>query len=282
MQAPSNLTVTWPRPPIDGKYPYFDALKARADCAYAYALRSQAEIDALPKGAVNPKKLPILYDPVQDAAMFSAYAPTSTDIQQRSMATRITGAQWLITWDFRLDENWQWKEPGNLVRQKAWRFDPVWWSWKLDFQNAALHGEFCEFIVTTNSQKWLGPGTTRGDREQLFPKLSPFYLKPNTWTRTWALVDGIDKQTTAVISGVETPICALSVWCADETRDPVQMYDRVAMVVNTDPAAQFRIEFDTSADTATNPIEMHGWQRNVIVLAPSTVLDLSALLERFK
>jgi hypothetical protein len=250
-------------------YDYFESLRSRPDCFVAYSMRSQTVIDSMETGAVSERRKPVVYDAGMDAARFSFFAPVSTDSQQKSVSIPISSGSLLITWDFRFDRFFAWSD-GYLKIHKAWRLDPgPWMAFKTDYQRAAHVEGLAEFFMSLPSPRFLGPGTTREQREVLYPRLAEFFIQPDTWTRAWIFVQDIDR-----------PVCYISVWIADQERDPIQLYDRLAMLPPEGGFGKFRLEYDTSGEMAENPDEMHSWDRNVVVLRNVPPSDIAGLLRR--
>jgi hypothetical protein len=253
-----------------GTHTYFERLASRLDCHVAFGLRSQAQLDSIETGATSDRKKPVVYDPVMDAAQFSIYAPVSSDSQQKILPVGIDNGSMLLTWDFRFDRYFSWVREGYLGTHKTFRFDPgPWITFKTDYKYAAHRGQLAELFVSINSASWLGPGTTRGEREILFPRLTQFFVQPDTWTRVWVFVENIDQ-----------PVAKVSIWAADERRDPVQLYDRIAMIPPMGGLNYFRMEYDTSAGPTDNPDEMHSWNRNWLILRNVPASEVPSLLAR--
>ena len=256
-------------------HPYFDMLSLRPDCQVAYDMRSQAQLDAIETRGKSEKKLPVTYDAVNDSALFRMYAPVSTDSQQKLMPFTVPSGSVLLTWDFRFDENFKWRKAGDTATHKTWRIDDSdvpWLAMKTDYQRATNQNRgIAEFYMSVPSNKFIPPGTTRGSREIPEPKLGEFFIEANTWTRAWVLIEGIGQPTVKV-----------SVWVADTTRGPVQLFDRLNLYPpGTGLAkADFRFEYDTSMDHALNPVEMHSWNRNFVVLKDPASSSIAALLQR--
>lgn len=257
-------------------YPYFDGLSLRPDCLVAYHMRSQSQLDAIQTRAKSEKKQPVTYDPSLDAALFSIFAPVTTDSQQKVLPVRATGSTVLLTWDFRFDQYFRWNEAGNIATHKTWRFDDSaggpWLALKTDYQRATNQkAGLAEFYMSVPSNKYIPPGTVRGGREIPEPRVGEFFIQANTWTRAWWMVEDLGQA-----------IVKVSLWVADETRGPVQLYNRVGIYA---PAAGFdkalfRMEYDTSMDTATNPTEMHTWNRNYVVLSNISQAAVQGILQR--
>lgn len=271
--APGALTF---RPGLPGKHPYYDLLTRRPDLFAAYALRSQAEIDSYKEAASSSTvRQPIVYDATADAATFTINPPVSSDVKGRYLPFAITGSSFLLTWDFRLDAGFRYKGEGDIRRHKSWRFNPgpIWLAFRTDYQHASNVGQFVEFYMTAPSGKYLGPGAGRGAPhwygEGLIPRIGDFFLQPNVWTRAWLYVEDYDTAT-----------CFLSLWAADEARDPVQLYDRLPYLPLPDGLKTFQIEFDTSGDQAPNGAVRHAWTRNYAVLKDIVRADVIPLLQR--
>jgi hypothetical protein len=259
------------------RHAYFDRLVGRPDCAAAYSLRSQAEIDRLDTVNKNSlKKRAIVYDPTQDAAKLTIHAPTSTDIKGKLLPLDISSGSMVLTWDFRFDEQFRWRQNGYMIRHKTWRLLPgPWLAIRTDYKHAARQGKFGELLFSMPAKRFLGPGTRRGAPgwfgEMLQPQRATFYFEPDTWVRVWIFVQGLDDD-----------VCYFSAWAGDERRDPIQLYDRIALIPNrkANGFKHFQIEYDTSGDTAENPREMHSWNRNVVVLEGVPADAIGELLER--
>jgi hypothetical protein len=282
--TPSRLRVVDqpappPPPPLAGAHAHYDALVARPEMRYAYSMRSQAELDAMRTGGdtAGTKRLPVTYDPVMDAALFRFIASNSSDSQQKILPITVGPGSMFLTWDFRFNEAFAYKGDGYLGTHKAWRMDHVdaaWISMKVDYQSAAATARrprrgLAEFYMSSQSRDWLGQGTSR-DGELLLPRKAEFFIQADTWTRVFFLLEKIGE-----------PESAISVWIADETRDAVQLYDRLAYKTLPDGPNNFRHEFDssrTAANPALNPGEMRHHARNFVVL--HNVRDVQSLLRR--
>jgi hypothetical protein len=258
-----------------GAHAYFRSLASRSDCVAAYGLRKQTELDSVnTAGKRSDKKRPVVYDPAQDAARVEIYAPSTTDIKGKMLPIGINSGSMLLTWEFKFDENFRFVKEGNVSRHKTWRINPgPWLAVRTDYKHASRQGKFAELLFSMPAKRFLGPGARRGAPgwfgEMLQPQRATFYFEPDTWVRVWIFVDGLDKD-----------VCYLSVWAADEKRDPVQLYDKVALIPNANGIGNFQIEYDTSGDTANNPKEMHAWNRNVVVLHNIPSAEVTGLLKR--
>jgi hypothetical protein len=254
---------------------YFQSLVSRSDCVAAYSLRQQAELDSVATASKrSDKKRPVVYDPAQDAARVEIYAPSSSDIKGKMLPIGLNSGSMLLTWEFKFDENFRFTRNGNIARHKTWRINPgPWLAIRTDYKHASNQGKFAELLLSMPAKRFLGPGTRRGAPgwfgEMLQPQRATFYFEPNTWVRAWILVEDLDKD-----------VCYLSAWAADEKREPVQLYDKIALIPNSNGLGNFQIEFDTSGDNATNPKEMHAWNRNVVVLHNVPRADVTGLLKK--
>jgi hypothetical protein len=249
---------------------YFEGLIARTDCVAAYSLRDQANLDSIKTGAKGrpDKKRPITYDPDMDASRVTIFAPTSADSQQKIVPLGIDRGSMLLTWDFRFDENFRWRGNGYVARHKTWRIDPgPWLAIKTEYR-AARNGRLADLAINVPGKKFLAPETRRKG-ETLQSNAGTFSFDADTWVRLWIFVEGLDQAKAQV-----------SVWAADEKRDAIQLYDRVALLPPKGGLATFRLEYDTSADQGKNPEQMHSWNRNIVVLQDVPRSDLPALLTR--
>ena len=258
-------------------HPYFDALSTRGDCQAAYHLRTQDQLDAVQTGAKeSAKKKPVTYDAQMDAALFRMYAPETTDSQQKIFPVRASSGTLLLVWDFRFGKGFKWEGEGYTATHKTWRLDSStgtpWLALKTDYQRAANQGAgIAEFYMSVPSNKFIAPGTVRGSREIPEPKLGEFFIQVDTWTRAWWLFEDLG-----------TSIAAVSLWVADPGHAPVRIYNRLAIYTPADglDTGSFRMEYDTSMDTALNPVEMHSWNRNFVVLTGISASSVPNLLER--
>lgn len=258
-----------------GAYTYFDTLSARPDCLVAYTMRSVAELDSIETRGTATHKLPIVYDSNMDAAVVtidpSGTIPGSgsTDSQQKRFPIAISSGSMLLTWDLRFDQNFAFKGNGYLGRHKTFQIgqnNDRWVVLKTDYANAAQSGVAELYVAAGGGTQWYGPGTYTVRQEVLEPSLAKFFIAANTWTRVWVWLQDIGQ-----------PVSYMSVWVADESRGPVQLYNRLAMIVPSSGLDKFWLEYDTSQDTAVNPA-MRSWNRNLVVL--KNVADVKTLLQR--
>jgi PKD repeat protein len=250
--------------PLSGSYAYYNTLIARPDLRYAYPLRSAAEIASYQSAGTGPGKIPISYDPSVDAGLVQINPTTgSTDSGQKFLPFEITTGDFFLTWDFIFDNGFAYVA-GRVPRHKTWRTDsvtgsPIWLSFKTDYKNAADAGQGVgEIFFSIPSPIYPVPGQSSNDtigQEILSPRTARFFFTANTLTRYWVLFENFGQGATPGY---------VSVWAADTARAPVMLYDHVALF--TPPGTEiFRLEYDTSTDSATNGL-MRAWQRNVVVL----------------
>lgn len=282
LEKPTNLRVTWES--AAAPHAYFKRLSSRPDCVAAYPLRSQREIESYPEAAsASTVRQPIIYDARHDAAWIRINPPVSSDVKGRFLQAKINSGSFLIAWEFRYDVSFRYGGEGWIKRHKTWRFNPgPWLAVRTDYQHAANVGEFVEVIVSCPAARFLSPNAWRGQPkkpgghwygEGLAPRVGEFFLRPNAWTRAWMFFEGMDQ-----------PECRMSMWVSDETRDPVQLYDRVPHLTNRAEGGlgNFQIEYDTSGDQAPNGIPCEAWNRNVLILKDLSLDDARKLLERVK
>ena len=269
-------------------HPYFASLIARPEVAYCFSLRSQANIDGIDTGAESDRRMPVVYDAEVDAALFSidpsGASPSSgsTDTQQKHPYIPTNHTSMLITWDLRVGESMRWVESepyGHLGQHKAFRIDgpgaAAWLTAKLNYPAGTRTGEgVAQLFMTCPSPRWHVPEQSwEGPSETLMPKLADFYVQPDTWTRYWWFIEG------TMGGGEGGEVVYVSSWAADETRDPVHLYDRVPVYSPSDGIDVFRLEYDSSQDQADNDYG-ENWNRNFVVLHGLSLEDVRGLLER--
>lgn len=274
----------WSMAGAGGPHAYFDMLSTRADCLVAYNLRSQAQIDSLATAGRSDIRMPVEYDPVMDA-MLTQMDPSgasphsgSTDGQKKSVRILATNSM-LLTWDFQFDEGFTYTKSTDLGQHKAWKIDSVdegaaWIVIKANYARGAnTGGGLASLIFTSNASKWNGPGTTNSSSETFEPRLTEFMIKANKWTRAWIYVEG------TIGGGVGGELVYMSAWAADEDREPVQIYNRLAMYTPAKGFDRFHAHYDSSQDVATNGL-MKSWNRNLVMLQGLTPAEVQKLLQK--
>lgn len=283
--APGKATF---RKGLPGAHAYFERLSARPDVFAAYPLRSQAEIDSYKEAAsTSTKRLPIVYDAVQDAAQITINPTVSTDAKGRYLPLKVQTGSFLLTFDFLYDKGFTFTGDGDISHHKTWRFNPgpIWLAIRTDYRHAFNQGQFSEVFFTSPGAKYVVPGESwrvQDDPgnpknlepwhgEMIQPRVGVFYFTPETWTRLWIFFEGLDQ-----------PVGKLSAWAADEARDPVLLIDRIGYKPVPTGLVQFFIEYDTSSDVATKGALRHAWNRNAVVLKDIVFDDVEDLLEKPK
>jgi hypothetical protein len=105
-------------------------------------------------------------------------------------------------------------------------------------------------------------------QDSLIPVLAPFRIKWEVWTRYWVLIEHIVGDWDRV-----------SLWCADATRDPIQIYDRVGVETDSHRIAAWWVERNTSTDTvAKGRGELRARDRNFAALKDPTTAEVRAVL----
>ncbi|MBA3884184.1 MAG: hypothetical protein H0X67_00445 [Acidobacteria bacterium] len=270
----------------NGSHTYFNLLAARSDCHRAWHLRTQSQIDGLTTQSRSMPK--VVYDPALDAARWPFLAGIS-DGQTKIFPLGINGTSMLLTWDLRWDKGWEYTEDGvalhgdrnkgSLGQIKSWKImaaddSYAWTVIKTNFDRGAATGQgLGEVPFTSNTGKWLAPPAFRGGSEAYLPRLTDFYLRANTWTRMWIYVEGV------IGGGIGGQTVHLSVWMADETRDPIRLYDRLPMYTTTGGLAELYMHYDSSQEGNTNPARS-AWNRNVVVLRGIGMSAVQQLLQR--
>lgn len=298
--APKNLRILigWLTAPLQAtlhaaaRHQYFDALTARSDCYMALSLRSQEQLDALPtRRGSSERHMPVIYDAAMDAGRWaidpSGESPNSgsTGTQQKRPILNVAGvSSMLLTWETRFDKGFlsETGKPGasrserQLGQHKTWKIiagsGDMWVTWKTNYGRAGNQGrgEVAEMLMTSGG-KFLAGGSSNKlyGSEILGPRVSDFYIRPDTWTRYWFFVEG-------TIAAGET--VHLSAWAADEGREPILLYDRLPYLA---PATlnEFHLFYDSSQKQATNTLSQ-SWNRNMVVLTGLTYADMLGLLQK--
>ncbi len=285
----------WPEPTeaaSASSHAYFDMLVNRPDCMTSFHYRTQANVDLVGSRAEGDKKIPIVYDAAHDAAKFeidpSGSLPSSgsTGTPQKRLPIEAPGAtSLLITWDLKIDESMRYQGSGYLGQHKSHRLDnpsaSAWLAMKQNYSRATNQAKGVAMFFFTITTKFLGEGSMQGGSETL-SRIGPdgkaimppeFYIQPDTWTRVWVLLEG-------EVSTRSAPV-QLSVWLADEQRNPVQLYDRIN-VISPDHergVGIFRYEFDSSTSTSLNGPGQQ-YQRNFVVLRGVTKAEVVGLLQK--
>jgi hypothetical protein len=139
---------------------------------------------------------------------------------------------------FNLISDGIWLEPGSKYDSNLPDFDPTVHVAEL---NVRGYGE-------------LGPGVT--GKQPITPRVN-FLLKPGVWNRYWIQIE----QRAGDYDYMD-------MWIADETRDAVQTYTRIPLVVQNGAIEEFVLEWNTSKDEFVRGDlrDFVSYVRNVVVL----------------
>jgi hypothetical protein len=270
---------------VPGQYPYFDALISNPAMLFCYDMRSPSSVDVLETAESSARRYPVVYDEDADAMLqridpepFVEPGGGSPSAEQKWASIDINGTSMLMTWDFRMSDTCAHLGTGYIGNHKAWRIDygsgAFFLTWKTDYAKGANTGNgLAEMFMSSQSKDFLGPGTTRDGKEILLPRLGEFYIQANTWTRYWFFIEG------KIGGGPGGEVVYFSTWAADETREPVRLYDRLPMYTPPVGLNTLRFEFNASATSGLNDM-MRIWNRNLVVLQGQTLEQVEALLEK--
>jgi hypothetical protein len=99
--------------------------------------------------------------------------------------------------------------------------------------------------------------------------LRNFAIAANTWTRYWV----------QVTPRAGSPWWNFSMWMADESRDPVKLFDNEAVKPKGQGWERLWLEYNTSTNAVKQGRgELVGYVRNVVVLKP--LGDVTPILQR--
>lgn len=165
------------------------------------------------------------------------------------------GHDYIITWDSMMNRDFI--HIGGYKHFQLTRAKNIWFELQMFFKPRVA--EECGYIDIRTYQgggrtleEAYGPGAGPGHA----PTTMDFYTMDKVWTRYWVRCEqrvGFD---------------LMSVWVADETRDPVLILDRYPVENSPTGIDQFYVEYNTSesAGTEGRPDELVGLVRNFIML----------------
>jgi hypothetical protein len=257
---------------IDSAHSYFDALVDRPEHWKSYSLRDPGQLAPGAKGGYahcNSCPLAVTYDPAndpyprrQDAAKVEIPANrNSLPNQVRVPMGTADEDSYLVTWDAWFGAEYH-RSNTQMTNQKSFQIssggDRLWFEiqsrWSQGGKDGlALVTGRAYNSVTRSSEKAFGPNVTKLDP---LPSVGSFVLKPERWTRYWALIDqrADDYDLT-------------SLWVADEQTDVVQVLDRMQLNAAQGKLDSFWLEFNTS--TEERPPDrgpLVAYVRNIVML----------------
>lgn len=270
MQSVTETRTCTPPPTGGGSHPYYDMLRTKPEAFAAYSLRDQAQIEQYRR----TKELPsdVVYDPVMDAAKVTVTgASLKTQVWLPiNVASPMKGV--LVSWDAWFGKTWD-KALTGIGQYKAFNFcspvEDVWCEINTVFHSLATDPNFIAHITGRiyftslyPASAYQGPNVTANN--DLAPQAGQFSLKPEAWTRFWAYFDTDDQ-------GWDT----YSLWVADGTRQPVQIFNRLQLKTRAGKLGIFRLEYNTSTSGVVQSPKI-AYIRNVVML--KGVTDVAPLL----
>jgi hypothetical protein len=252
---------------------YFNQLVGRPEHYRSYSLRDPRQLDIRNNGGYaqcNSCPLAITYDPAndpdprrQDAAKAVVPAGRPSLPNQLYLPMNLTnGATYLITWDAWWGAEWDYDITGIGTYKTFQIANPSGTA-------SSCPGDYRWLEVQHRFNQVGGNDIAKLTARSYWPAADPvpsvgsFTVKPQRWTRYWALVDRTNSSTSYV-----------SVWAADEQTDPVQLVNRFAKSPcssNTD----FWVEMNTSS-TVSPPMRV-AYLRNMAVLrnvaSPTSIMQ---------
>lgn len=265
--------------PMPGANAYFEKLSAMPN-AIAYSLRTQAQVDqysmghapntqitATPNEAVMQFKSPVSGLSIENMLELPANAKGFTSL--------------LVTWDawfgpdfvpysghqkhFRISSPWTWGDASN-----PWDQQGRWAEIISDYQTATagMVGKL-EF----RSYGRLGPNAS--DRARLVDgthhNLTPWQIAKDSWTRYWFYIETVPG------TWEEGGFDRVSLWAADQSREPVLILDRLQMEAGLQGISDFRLQVSTGEVYPPGTVLDHK-VKNIVILRD--VADVTALLEK--
>jgi hypothetical protein len=240
---------------------YFEELSALPQAIHAYGLRDQAQLDAYThgKGAstdVTYRPERDTYGRKQDAAKIVFPEGRNSIKPQVRFPMNIRSGTALFTWDAWWGSEFQNGKDG-LLRHKTFMISSPLdnssrWLMVMTRYRDAAPPAIARADIEMSAREY-GPGTYEGREETMMPLLNNFQIAPETWTRFWVQVE------------LRYPdFDRISMWMADETRDPVQIYDGL-LVKSAGWINGFWLEYNSSQSRRTSG-ELVTYFRNLVVL----------------
>lgn len=289
LAATSARTVQGVADSTSDPHAYFNALVERADHVVSYSLRDPAQVafardGGYTLGSTEPRA--VTYDPAndpdprrQDAAKVLIGAGTTVNLRhQVRLPLRSQGVGFLVTWDV-----WMGQEFEQVATYKHFQLDGyddrIWTEIRSRFSLGRTY--FPGSLALTDIRVYEGSGTPRHSEiwengqkvnygtDSLGSQLANFPTYPETWTRYWVQISP---------RADDAEWWDFSMWMADETRDAVQLFDKVSVKPRDQTGwHKLWLEYNSSKARAEAGGEMTSYVRNVVVLqpqaSPATVLQ---------
>lgn len=278
-----------PDPPLPQGHPYFESLASLPECVAHYSLRDQAQIEQYRRSRSLPPA--VTYGPDADPRRQDA-AKIVIPADGNNLRTQVwlpinhrARTPLLVTWEAWFGKEFDFGYSG-IPTYKAFQIgspnDNIYTEVQTRFAMAKeIDGAVAMTAIRQYASEQQGPNVAYGPSlngrnyggNVIGPMVNEFPVAPETWTRYWVLFVPDDEW------------YRLSLWVADETRDPVQVYDGLQVrpqvgprpiTVSMDGAwGIFRLEYNTSTSEVATRGELVSYARNVVMLQTS---DVSSLL----
>lgn len=255
---------------------YYNRLVQHPKTVYAYDFTTALSCASVKNEGTGSKKVPPEFDTTQQA-LLQWTDPSKTLMNPVQKWPRITtyGESLVVVWEFMVGAGCRFLGKGYQPIVKAWRWDTVnqgfFLASKLDFSNAKNDGPagtVAEFLITSQTKLYLGPGTSRLSEVLQPTTKNRCFCFPGRWYRAVAAFMGY------VGDGA---LIKLSVWVSS-TEKVIQLYDNLNLYTPPMGVDKFRYEFNTSAKTALNP-RMEYWNRHLVALQGLTPDEIPPLLQ---
>lgn len=263
-----------PPPPPTGTYPlYDDCMAAGANKLDCISLRSSSQLATKANGGYaycNACPLDVTYDAAKDAAKAVVGTGSNSMRNQLRIPIKAYAGSLLLIWD-------AWYSPeladefSGIPTYKHFQIasaSAIWTEVRSRFSQAT-GGDIAKVDLRYYGASF-GPGTTKGPDDTLAPVAGTFITKPQAWTRYFVFLNP---------AGTYTEV---SLWAADENRDPVQLLDkRLIQPKSGGRWNEWWLELNTSTDTvkAGRP-PLVSYYRNLLMYQGLSDAEVSARLLR--
>lgn len=275
---------------------YYVALASRPDCLSAYSLRSEDQIEEYRRSKTTPTG--VTYGPTadpdprrQDAAKIVIPADGNNLRTQIWLPINHSArTPLLVTWDAWFGKEFDHANTG-IPTYKAFQIgspgENIYTEIQTRFSMAKeVPGAVAMTAIRQYASDQQGPNVVFGPvlngrnygSNVIGPMVNEFGVAPEVWTRYWV----------SMVPQADGEWFRLSMWVADETRGPVQIYDGLQIRPQIGPRPVevsmdgswgiFRLEYNTSTSEVAQRGPLVSYARNVVML--SVAGDVSNLLQR--
>jgi hypothetical protein len=309
--SPTNVRLV--QPPT-ATHAYFTELSRRSG-ATVYSLRDNAQLTLYSQ---RPRDTFYLWpndpDPRRQDAAKVVIPSDGTGIKSETnrnslhqvrlpMPVMELGRSYLVTWDAWYGQEWRHTVSG-IPAHKAFQFDgpdrlggqaKIWWEVHHKYQPTGTDppgaGDIARLSVRHYASPmrqifdgtWVGvpvgPNVSSGSTSVTpATPYRQFNVRPERWVRHWQLIEyGMDPEPWRS----DPPGTLMSLWVADEDRQPLQVYDRLQVTLWPPGIRKFWIEFNTSTnEVKVGRPNLIAYVRNIVILKDVSFAGVSALLER--